>query len=630
MNIQPLTANSYTLLLIQSKVEGVHICKNDETSEQKAFKIKKGFVPQSLRDVILDGYTVLNDLKNNPKDARTVIDILKMKCEKKEAKNQLDSAFMKVIKLICDYVRNLFTGYGLHSTLGLADNLISELESVAVASEDSSQPKPLKIDQLNQPSMNPNQGISLQALTEKKIKEALDSYSKNPLNCPDEFKEIIFNNVVRIFPDPTSSLEDLIKNTAELEPKINLSTPICSQVVLDMFNVGNSDGRDKALAEWLSHQSTLDRGLLNKCIEHFKNKPKNNDALKRLLQISIERNWDDDGTASQLIGTPSEPTTPIKTPRASPSSPKNEEPIAVPTTPKKSPKVTERYQPKQGELKKEPPKLEGLISNKISFNLKNTLTEYRKNPSECDPKIKFSLFRNIKKISSINPCSTMEGLIGHLQGLSDCIDLADPKCAQVVLDTVEFCGTGDLPDDLAEWLYQNKTFNSKLLIDCLKVIIRKNKDISISLLKKLLLMYRGKKDWNDETLSTAIALLFMRNPNFEENNLENLIKQIINDESLSFITFLKWVAVFKYKEDDFIAEEGKNLSFHYPIVNDLIQRSAKENWSLQIDFNNKEQINALEFVLGYYKGHEKLGAMTPENLLKEMLHYIEMKEKALV
>ena len=631
MSTPPLTASNYTLLLIQSKSDGVCICKNNETNEQKAFNVKKGFVPQSLRDVILDGYNVLTDLKSNPKEARTVIDILKLKCEMKEAKNQLDSAFMRVVKLVCDCVRNFFSGYGLRSTLGLADNLITELETVAAPPEQPIQPKTLKNNPPNPPSVNPNPAISPPSLTisEKKIEEAIDSYIKDPENCSAEFKEIIFQNVIRIIPDPTASMEDLIRNTAELEPKIDLSIPICAQVVLDMFKVGNSDGRDKDLANWLSKQTTLDRNLLNKCIEHFKkDKPKNADILKKLLQICVDRNWDEDGSARQLIATFSEQSTPKKMPKANLPIQGNEEKSNTPKSPSKTPKILERYQPPQGELKKEPLKLEGLTPNKISYDLKNTLPEYRKNPSTCDPQIKKSLFLNIKKISSINPCFTMVGLINLLQGVENPpINLADLNCAQVVLDTLEFCRGVDLPDDLAEWLSQRKTLNSKLLIDCLKIILKKEKQqlhISVPLLKKLLVMY-WEKDWNDETISNAIALLFKRCPNFEEKNLENLINEVINDKNLSFLTFLKWAAVFKYKEDDFSAEKGRNLSIHYPVLNDLIQRSVKENWKLQFSLDNNDQKNAIGFALDYYKGHEKLGAMTPENLLKELFKYIELK-----
>ncbi|HEY4831975.1 MAG TPA: hypothetical protein VIH61_05375, partial [Waddliaceae bacterium] len=604
---------------------------------------------------------VLNELKSGPTDARVVIDILRVKCEEKKAKNQNDSAFIRLVKLVCACVRNLFAGYGLRSTLELADNLIIELERVAASPEKPPQPKTKppqpKIEENNQPkqtSANPNPGTASSSLTikksnqpkqtsvnpnpriasssstftEKKIEKALDSYSKDPENCPLELKKILFENVIRIIPDPTSSMEDLVRYTCGLEPKINLSIPICAQVVVDMFKFGDSGSRDKALAGWLSQEPTLDCALLNKCIDLFKNKPKDNSTFKKLLQISIDRGWDANDYARKLIDTSSEPSTPKKTPKANPP-PENEKPNNTPEISKPTPKVLERfkYQPKEGTVPKPVLNLEGISSENISYDLKKVLPDYKKNPSKCCSRAKSFLFRNIKKISSTNTCSTMVGLVGRLRDLKEpiakepiAISLADPRSAQVVIDTLDLCDTGDLPDELAEWLSQNESFNSGLLNDCFKVIIRKNKEqtpISVNLLKKLLLT-NWENDWNDETTSTAIALLFMRDPNFQENNVENLIMQIINGAYLRITTFLKWVAVFEYKEDDFIAEKGKNLSLHYPILEALIERSNQENWISELNSNSKGQKDALEFVLGYYSGHTKLGGMTAEKLLDKI------------
>jgi hypothetical protein len=222
----------------------------------------------------------------------------------------------------------------------------------------------------------------------------------------------------------------------------------------------------------------------------------------------------------------------------------------------------------------------------------------------------------------------MIGLMGRLQGLQDQIDLNNTNAAQVVLDTLALCGAGDIQDDLVMWLRQNTTFHDKFLIDCLNIIVkntREQKKISISALKNLLLLYNGE-NWNHETISSAISVLFLLNPNFEEENVKNLIKEVTNHKNLGFLTFLKWVAVFKYKEDDHRAEKGENRSIFYPILDELIQRSIKDGWNLKIDSNNKEQKDALEFALACYKGHTKLGEMTAEKLIKEIAGYIKAKK----
>ena len=129
--------SNYVRLLVESRDDDAYICRNKDTDEKAVFHIKKGFFPQTLRQVIQDGYHTKDELLKHPSEARTVADILKAKIDKAKARleSQKHNALVSLIKKICDCLRNYFQGYGFKTTLGIGNELIIELEKIATPKE---------------------------------------------------------------------------------------------------------------------------------------------------------------------------------------------------------------------------------------------------------------------------------------------------------------------------------------------------------------------------------------------------------------------------------------------------------------------------------------------------------------
>lgn len=215
------------------------------------------------------------------------------------------------------------------------------------------------------------------------------------------------------------------------------------------------------------------------------------------------------------------------------------------------------------------------------------LAAYKKDPEKCGKMPKSAIFREIKYIELPIPrkrdITSVVGLMLYLSGLNE-IDLNDPVCARIVLDTFKECNK-ETSDQLADWLNKQKTVNIPLLKDCFTLFIHKYEQqipfspYSIELLIKI---YK-ERNWNQardseghlflpcqhELIVSVMAVLIEKNPN--EDRVIALAEWIIKQPEYNLQTCKRWSGIFQKKEI-----ENSAVNLYYPLFNTMMTHFKKD------------------------------------------------------
>lgn len=132
-----ISAQQYAQLM-QSYVSGNRICAERNELQALTYRcfardqLSSQRVPLTLRQITIFGRSYKNELMDTPEDALMVGVQLERMASHKRINDQKRNRFIQFIFMICDYVRNLFTGYGFISTYTMTMRLAKELKDNAL------------------------------------------------------------------------------------------------------------------------------------------------------------------------------------------------------------------------------------------------------------------------------------------------------------------------------------------------------------------------------------------------------------------------------------------------------------------------------------------------------------------
>jgi hypothetical protein len=320
-----------------------YIYQNDETQDiaigQFTAKndpepIEKGYHPLNFRDITLCGYDYKNKSGQKLGSNKIVSTVLHKMVERKEKNEKNRNGLIAIIHLICDCIKNFFSGYGFYSSVYLAKRLIKyvnleiKAEEAEIVKESEIEAKQIfeneiekKEIKLKDPSqielLIPNKPIELKKLvTEKNVtrppllrdrsvtagkKTALEHYLKDPAKCPLFYTKMIYQDMKLIEQKSnsadTTSVVGLMKYASGIDDKdsVDLRDDMCARVLLDTIRFCNKETSGQ-LTEWLIKEKTFHPALLMECFKIFlkfdnEQKPYNEFALQTLVKIYVEREW---------------------------------------------------------------------------------------------------------------------------------------------------------------------------------------------------------------------------------------------------------------------------------------------------------------------------------------------------
>ncbi len=128
--------------------------------------------------------------------------------------------------------------------------------------------------------------------------KALESYKMNPIQCSKMHKTIIFQDIqfIEFSHDKPKNQDKILLNLMRYLSglnEINLSHPLCAQVVVDTLIVCKKE-ISQQLIDWIIHEKTFNIQLLMKCFQIFIDKDKQQlpfdlYPLEQLIKIYINR-----------------------------------------------------------------------------------------------------------------------------------------------------------------------------------------------------------------------------------------------------------------------------------------------------------------------------------------------------
>ena len=573
MSSLSLTGNSYAHLLTNAKSTGMYICKNSGTGEREVFQIKKGFIPQSFRELILDGYRVLKDLQKKPDEARKVVDVLKLKCDRKKAKSAKEKLLIRVVMLICDCLRNLVGGLGFKSSVKLAENLIAKLEKCAGPA-----PAPIKLE-LPLPSQPPSQQSS--APSSPKRAFALPK-PKNPQEAPS---------------DPR------LKRVKDSSPLISAAPDL-----------------------------EVPRETKPKPKPVNKPKPVLTPPSKQSKPSPLRRSQ---STALPQPVVPQTPATPTKLPKWDPPTPEQRDPgtkhIKKPKVIPNLFATGKQMETYKESLAKRKENLENgkdeddslrLVKQTIVMTIKSAAIEM--DPKTKMPKDELSVESLIHEMTDKKTIDLNDSVAGYV--IVDTFQMTDnDHLAEALAEWLSLSKQTTFHMTLLSRCFD--VFIKKSI--ALEVY---SKDALMTLLK----IYVDKK-WQFKTtddlnlLNNVIATVICAYTSKNQATLEKITQVMIDRPEFDFSTFVKCVSAFKYRIDELSTRAKKRVDdLEYGVLRKLLERFKNTpEWHSLLKPDNPTVNSNLDFALAQYKAVKALNSMTSEKLKKEFLNFIVQKSKDL-
>lgn len=291
-------------------------------------------------------------------------------------------------------------------------------------------------------------------------------------------------------------------------------------------------------------------------------------------------------------GKPAPEPTPTPEPKPQPQPQPKPEPAPKPQpAPQPSPKTSPESSPQPSHMK---------------FKKKDVLKDYYNAPWDVDDRRKLVIFKDIQGMTNqfglyFGDITTLEHLMKYITDsplrLSKAVDLNNPKCVQVAVDTFRFCPEL-VCDSLVNWLMDqlskltkagaNPPFNLELLEKSLEVFIMKSNTqqrYSQYSLEQLLVLYMNsaldsvrssKLPLHNDTIVKAIQTLYFSHPN-EKVALEVLTPWLIKQPEYDLNLFSSYIRIFKLKEE---TKESGNL--FYPVRDRLCSDFLSRGWNKDI------------------------------------------------
>lgn len=242
------------------------------------------------------------------------------------------------------------------------------------------------------------------------------------------------------------------------------------------------------------------------------------------------------------------------------------------------------------------------------FQKKDVMAAYKNAPWNLEDQRKLMVFKDIKGMVGnslgiyYGDITTVEHLMKFVSDIPPkerrSIDLNNPKCVQVIVDTLKFCPE-QMCDQVVNWLMEQvdrlskakggQTFNLNLLKSSLEVFVSKGNDqqrFSKYALEQLMLIYIDPSlkstrpaalPLNDATVTGAVELLYNTTPN-EKVAAEKFTPWVILQPDYDLNLFVKWIQVFKYKEETISA-----IHLYYPARDKLLfDFQQRKSWASDI------------------------------------------------
>ncbi|MCE5317718.1 MAG: hypothetical protein LLG04_10250 [Parachlamydia sp.] len=188
---------------------------------------------------------------------------------------------------------------------------------------------------------------------------------------------------------------------------------------------------------------------------------------------------------------------------------------------------------------------------------KTALTTYRKNPTSCTQQDKTTIWLEIGKFEPTlkeivrKEIASVKMLMDHMSA-SKKADVADPRCAQVIVDSFRLCNKATT-SDLALWLTREKCFSAPLLGQCLEALSNRAKEQTSTDSHALYLLLKHYKEnkWNQflpcahPQVVTGIEALMLENHN--DPNYIAMIQWMVDQKDFNIDAFMELTRIFVQK-----------------------------------------------------------------------------------
>lgn len=322
--IPELTVKNYMKFIrsfLSSKEGKVYLCKS-KLSEQFAVCVgesksacnSKDFEPLSFREIVWVAMRYNSALKESFEHAKSVANALEKMKEHKEANVGRENRLIAMVRAICDYVVNLFHGYGFFRSEVLAKQLYFDLRAVKDAAASTFSPSyvvlgtPSKgsgvrvgnqIDALNRKVLQSRKEVvgssEAKPLTggpqnnENLRKRALEKYRKGAfLNVQEQ--TVLFGDIKAIekhLAKPSLTVEGLMLDVSGLR-EVDLMDAGCKCVITDVLRICTKETAE-CLVNWLKGKKMSEALMLDCMNALLDRKQKGQPVSVYTLQSLLER-----------------------------------------------------------------------------------------------------------------------------------------------------------------------------------------------------------------------------------------------------------------------------------------------------------------------------------------------------